>query len=55
MHLSHREASSPSQKYEAPTLRVVGPVHAVTQTQDKKIGPTDGFTFQGVSITNASP
>ena len=42
--------------YEAPALRLLGSVPELTQQlQDKKLGPTDGFTFQGVSITNASP
>ena len=43
-----------SAEYEAPALTVLGSVHALTQTQDKKYGVSDGFTFQGVSITNAS-
>ena len=41
--------------YEAPTLKVVGSVSALTLQQDKKYGATDGFTFMGVPITNASP
>ena len=42
--------------YEAPALRLLGSVPELTQQlQDKKLGPTDGFTFQGISITNASP
>jgi hypothetical protein len=42
--------------YEAPALRLLGSVPELTQQlQDKKFGPTDGFTFQGISITNASP
>ena len=44
------------QPYEAPALRLLGSVSELTQQlQDKKLGPTDGFTFQGISITNASP
>jgi hypothetical protein len=41
--------------YEAPAIKVLGTVHELTQTQDKKFGETDGFTFMGVPITNASP
>jgi hypothetical protein len=40
--------------YEAPALRIVGSVHELT-LNDKKFGPTDGFTLMGVSITNSSP
>jgi hypothetical protein len=41
--------------YEPPRLTVLGTVHGLTQVQDKKYGHSDGFTFMGVSITNASP
>lgn len=41
--------------YEPPMLLECGTVHAVTQTTDKKYGDSDGFTFMGVAITNASP
>jgi hypothetical protein len=40
--------------YEPPTLIEYGTVHALTQTQDKKYGESDGFTFMGTAITNAS-
>jgi hypothetical protein len=40
--------------YEAPALTVLGSVHALTLQQDKKYGVSDGFTFMGNSITNAS-
>jgi hypothetical protein len=43
------------QPYEAPTLKVVGSVSELTLQQDKKFGASDGFTFMGISITNASP
>ena len=43
-----------SKGYEAPALTVLGSVHALTQTQPKQWGYSDGFTFQGNSITNAS-
>lgn len=41
--------------YEAPVLHVLGSLHSLTQLQDKNFGPTDGFTFQGSPIGNASP
>jgi hypothetical protein len=40
--------------YEPPKLVEFGTVHALTQTQDKKYGDSDGFTFMGTAITNAS-
>jgi hypothetical protein len=46
---------NPAQRqYEAPSLTVLGSVHALTQTQDKKLGGSDGFTFMGMAIQNAS-
>lgn len=48
--------TSGTAEYVAPALRLLGSVSALTQqTIDKKIGPSDGFTFQGVPIANASP
>ena len=44
-----------SEGYQAPALTVLGSVHALTQTQDKKYGHSDGFTFMGNAIMNASP
>jgi hypothetical protein len=41
--------------YQAPVLRVVGSLHSMTLVQDKTLGSSDGFTFMGASITNASP
>jgi len=41
--------------YEAPKLEVLGSTYELTEEQDKKLGPTDGFTFMGAPITNASP
>ena len=41
--------------YEAPKIAVLGALGDLTLLQDKKLGPTDGFLFQGISITNASP
>jgi hypothetical protein len=43
-----------STDYAAPSLTVVGTVHGLTQDQDKKLGVSDGFTFMGSAITNAS-
>lgn len=40
--------------YEAPALKVIGSLRELT-LQDKKYGPTDGFTLMGVAITNNSP
>ena len=43
------------QRYEAPVLRVLGPVAELTQAGcDKKLGTSDGFTFQGVNIVCTS-
>lgn len=41
-------------EYQAPVLHVLGSLHSLT-LQDKTLGPTDGFTFQGAAITNTSP
>jgi hypothetical protein len=41
--------------YEAPALTVLGTVHELTLLQDKTVGPTDGFTFNGIPITNKPP
>ena len=40
--------------YAPPALTVLGSLHALTM-QDKKYGHSDGFTFMGVDISNASP
>jgi hypothetical protein len=48
-----KHASAP-RGYEPPALVLLGSVHALTQQQDKKYGVSDGFTFMGDSITNAS-
>jgi hypothetical protein len=39
--------------YTSPTVTVVGSVHEITQ-QDKEFGGSDGLTFEGVPIRNAS-
>lgn len=53
MQPGNREGTVHSNTYEAPVLRALGTLHELTQ-MDKKYGPTDGYTFQGVAITNAS-
>jgi hypothetical protein len=40
--------------YTPPVLRVLGTVADLTQGCDKKYGASDGFTFQGASITCGS-
>jgi hypothetical protein len=40
--------------YEPPRLDVLGAVETLTQLQDKKYGVSDGFTFMGVPVANAS-
>ena len=40
--------------YEAPKIRLLGSVHALTQAQNKNFGPSDGFNFQGTPIMNVS-
>jgi hypothetical protein len=39
--------------YEPPVLEEIGSLHELT-LRDKTYGSTDGFTFQGVPITNNS-
>jgi hypothetical protein len=46
--------SAVQHSYEAPALKVIGSLRELT-LQDKKFGPTDGFTLMGVAITNNSP
>ncbi len=38
--------------YESPALEVLGTIHELTLLQDKTLGPTDGFTFNGIPIQN---
>jgi hypothetical protein len=38
--------------YEAPVMEVLGTVHELTLIQDKMFGPTDGYSFNGIPITN---
>lgn len=42
-----------SADYEKPTIQEIGHVHELT-LQDKDFGFSDGLTFQGASIANAS-
>jgi hypothetical protein len=41
--------------YDPPALEVLGTVHQLTLIQDKTLGPTDGFTFNGIPIMNTPP
>jgi hypothetical protein len=43
-----------SKEYEAPALTLLGSVHSLTLGGDKKYGGSDGYTFMGVPIMNAS-
>lgn len=50
-----RESSPPPEAaYEPPQVRVLGSVHALTQTQNKGYGTSDGFMFMGQPIMNIS-
>ena len=40
--------------YVAPELTVIGSVVELTLDINKKYGDSDGYTFMGVPITNAS-
>lgn len=42
-------------QYQAPTVVVLGSVHGLTQQIPKEYGESDGYTFMGQGITNASP
>jgi hypothetical protein len=48
------DRSQPLSTYEPPALIECGTVHALTLGGDKKYGESDGFTFMGTAITNAS-
>jgi hypothetical protein len=41
-------------EYAPPELTVIGSVTELTHSQDKKFGKSDGYTFMGVPIANAS-
>ncbi len=40
--------------YEAPAIKVLGSVHQLTQVIDKRFNASDGLTFMGTPIGNAS-
>jgi hypothetical protein len=42
-------------EYESPSLTLLGSVHKLTQQIPKEFGESDGYTFMGQGITNASP
>ena len=41
--------------YAPPALTVLGSLHALTHDGTRMYGKSDGFTFMGDDITNASP
>jgi len=41
-------------QYTTPRLTVHGTLEEVTKQQNKTWGASDGFLFQGISITNVS-
>ena len=43
-----------SAEYQRPELKVLGTVQELTLDNDKIGGPSDGFTFMGVTICNVS-
>jgi hypothetical protein len=46
--------STTKRQYTTPQLAVHGTLEEVTKQQNKTWGATDGFLFQGASITNVS-
>jgi hypothetical protein len=40
--------------YEAPAITVIGSVHELTQSCDKHLNGSDGFTFMGQPIVCVS-
>lgn len=49
-----REMQTKKRQYTTPQLTVHGTLEEVTKQQNKTYGSSDGFLFQGVSITNVS-
>jgi hypothetical protein len=49
-----KQPEQPKQ-YEAPEVKVVGSVYSLTLQIDKNFQSSDGLTFMGTSIGNASP
>lgn len=44
----------PKKVWSNPELVAYGSIEDITNTQDKKLGSSDTFTFQGIPIMNAS-
>ena len=49
------DTRSDERPYEPPRLEVLGAVDRLTATIDKRFNATDGLTFMGTPIGNASP
>jgi hypothetical protein len=49
------EPRSDDRAYEPPRLEVLGGVSQLTAQIDKRFSATDGLTFMGTPIGNASP
>ena len=45
---------STKKRYTKPRITVQGSVDKITLEQNKDFGPTDGYTFEGQPIQNAS-
>ena len=45
---------SVKKSYTKPQIETQGSVEKITLEQNKKLGPNDGFLFQGNAIQNAS-
>jgi hypothetical protein len=41
-----------SERYEPPRVRVLGPVHVLTQVLGKQLGHSDGLLLLGVTSTS---
>ncbi len=46
--------STQTKSYQSPALVELGPVAKLTEVSYKTFGASDGFTYQGAPITNAS-
>jgi hypothetical protein len=46
--------STHTKSYQAPALVELGPVAKLTEVTYKTFGASDGFTYQGAPIMNAS-
>lgn len=44
-----------TEQYEAPTVKVVGSFYGLTGQIDKRFNASDGLSFMGTPIGNASP